>query len=44
MQKKIQYSNVVSEVTEFFRERIAACKRVGDVENRLLNLSWFWVW
>ena len=36
MQKTIQYSNVVSEVTEFLRERIAACKRVGDVENRLL--------
>ena len=36
MQKTPQYSNVVSEVTEFLRERIAACKRVSDVENRLL--------
>ena len=36
MQKTPQYSNVVSEVTEFLRERIAACKRVGDIENRLL--------
>ena len=36
MQKTPQYSNVVSEVTEFLRERIAACERVGDVENRLL--------
>ena len=36
MQKTPQYANVVSEVTEFLRERIAACKRVGDIENRLL--------
>ena len=36
MQKSPQYANVVSEVTEFLRERIAACKRVGDIENRLL--------
>ena len=36
MQTTPQYSNVVSEVTEFLRERIAACKRFGDIENRLL--------
>ena len=36
MQKTPQYYNVVSEVAEFLRERIAACRRVGDIENRLL--------
>ena len=36
MQNTPQYSDVVSEVTEFLKERIAACKRVGDIENRLL--------
>ncbi len=36
MQKTPHYFDVVSEVSEFLRERIAACKRVGDLENRLL--------
>ena len=36
MQKAPQYSNVVSEVCEFLRGRIAACKQVGDIENRVL--------
>ena len=36
MQKTPCYSNVVSEVFEFLKERIAVCKRVGDIENRIL--------
>ena len=36
MQKAPNYSNVVSEVSEFLRGRIAACRRFGDIENRLL--------
>ena len=36
MQKTPHYSNVVSEVFEFLKGRIAACKRVGDIENRIL--------
>ena len=36
MQNTPCYSNVVSEVFEFLKERIEVCKRVGDIENRIL--------
>ena len=36
MQETPQYSNVVSEVSEFLRGRIAACKQVGEIDNRIL--------
>ena len=36
MQKAFHYKNVVSDVSDFLRARIAACKRVGDINQRLL--------
>jgi len=36
MQKSFHYNDVVSEVFDFLRTRIAACKLAGDIKQRLL--------
>ena len=36
MQKTCHYKDVVNEVSDFLKTRIAACQRIGDVKQRLL--------